>query len=321
MTNNSDDDFHQVGACILHVIGASLSDLSNSKNLVVAEHDDSFDPDGPALFDAQPNGQRYRIGKLKGFIGDRMEARSFWYGLGHRAGIKIVAQSLPDAKLEKGHGWGKKSAIPVLIIVKAQCGVFDVREFKKGEREERDQRPGRAINALLRYCELNGLPDECKPFYNAKALKALAKRPLSLKDLGATTTSGASKDGVGKAKKKARKKVVVSEKVPPFPTKSAAKKNTNVATENDKLNPAKKAKTNDDIAEMVRSSEPRSLIQKRVGKDFDGKCYFGTVIKYDDTKQPPHWHVEYDDGDEEDYSAHDLIKALKHYKKHSKQPR
>jgi len=22
-------------------------------------------------------------------------------------------------------------------------------------------------------------------------------------------------------------------------------------------------------------------------------------MKYDDTKQPPHWHVEYDDGDEE----------------------
>ena len=33
---------------------------------------------------------------------------------------------------------------------------------------------------------------------------------------------------------------------------------------------------------------------------------------------PPFWHVEYDDGDQEDYAKKDLILALKHYGKHCK---
>ena len=34
---------------------------------------------------------------------------------------------------------------------------------------------------------------------------------------------------------------------------------------------------------------------------------------YDDNDHPPFWHIEYDDGDEEDYSKNDLIMGLKHY--------
>ena len=36
-------------------------------------------------------------------------------------------------------------------------------------------------------------------------------------------------------------------------------------------------------------------------------------MEYDDKENPAFWHVEYDDGDEEDYSKRDLIKSLKHY--------
>jgi len=213
--------FHPVGACILHVIGASLSELSNPHtNLIVADSNDSMDEDGPALFEiaASSSMKRYRIGRtIKGFLSDRMEARSFWWGLGHRAGIKLEVQALPDAKLNKDHNWGNNSAIPILIIVKAQCDVFDVREFKKGERGNRDQRPGRALNALLKYCESEDLPEECKPFYNVKALKALTKRPLAPKDLGdayyAATSSGAVKaESSGNTKGKAIKKAAVKRK-------------------------------------------------------------------------------------------------------------
>eukprot|EP00985_Skeletonema_marinoi_P027651 scaffold23032_cov82-Skeletonema_marinoi.AAC.1 len=68
---------------------------------------------------------------------------------------------------------------------------------------------------------------------------------------------------------------------------------------------------------MVQS-DPNSFVNKRVAKDFDGECFFGKITKYDDTEPPPFWHVVYDDGDEEDFSSRDLIKSLKHYKKHGK---
>eukprot|EP00571_Detonula_confervacea_P000500 CAMPEP_0172316994 /NCGR_PEP_ID=MMETSP1058-20130122/30210_1 /TAXON_ID=83371 /ORGANISM="Detonula confervacea, Strain CCMP 353" /LENGTH=224 /DNA_ID=CAMNT_0013031441 /DNA_START=23 /DNA_END=697 /DNA_ORIENTATION=- len=224
MTEDSSDTFHPVGACLLWVDG-NLPSAPNKLNLVVSEVNDSYDMDAPAIYDVQPNGmKRYKIGKLKGFLGPRMEARSFWYGLGHRSGIQIVAQALPNnANIESAEGEGTNKT-KILIIVKAQVGVFDIREFKQGDRDERDQRPGRALNALLRYCEEVDLPEVCKPFYNAKALKALTKRPLTLKDLGiASTASGSSKAGSDKAKK-AEKKAAVSKSKQAKHTKKSAKK-------------------------------------------------------------------------------------------------
>mmetsp|Transcript_38214 Transcript_38214/g.77971 ORF Transcript_38214/g.77971 Transcript_38214/m.77971 type:complete len:140 (-) Transcript_38214:85-504(-) len=79
----------------------------------------------------------------------------------------------------------------------------------------------------------------------------------------------------------------------------------------------KKARTNDDIKCMTQS-EPYSFVGRRVSKYFDGECFFGKITKCDDTKRPPFWHVVYDDGDEEDFSSRDLIKALEHYEKHGK---
>lgn len=99
--------------------------------------------------------------------------------------------------------------------------------------------------------------------------------------------------------------------------KSASKKHANGDAKNDKAPAAKKAKANDDIKDLVKS-DPNSFVNKRVSKDFDGECFFGKVTKYDDAEPPPFWHVVYDDGDEEDFGARDLIKAVKHYKKHGK---
>lgn len=79
---------------------------------------------------------------------------------------------------------------------------------------------------------------------------------------------------------------------------------------------AKKAKTMDPIAVRVNDSKPKSFIRQRVSKDFDGETYFGTIVNYDESEPPPFWHVEYDDGDEEDFSKKDLIRALKHYQVH-----
>lgn len=104
---------------------------------------------------------------------------------------------------------------------------------------------------------------------------------------------------------------------PKFPLKSDSKKHANGDIENGKAPAAKKAKTKDDIKDLVKS-DPNSFVNKRVSKDFDGECYFGKITKYDDTEPPPVWHVEYDDGDEEDFYARDLIKAVKHYEKHGK---
>jgi len=79
----------------------------------------------------------------------------------------------------------------------------------------------------------------------------------------------------------------------------------------------KKARTKDDIKCMTQS-EPYCFVGRRVSKYFDGECFFGKITKCDDTKPPPFWHVVYDDGDEEDFSSRDLIKALEHYEKHGK---
>ena len=81
---------------------------------------------------------------------------------------------------------------------------------------------------------------------------------------------------------------------------------------------AKRGKVLDNITISVNESKPDSFVHQRIAKDFDGETFFGTIVAWDDSENPPFWHVEYDDGDEEDYSKRDLIKALKHYDKHNK---
>lgn len=144
-----------------------------------------------------------------------------------------------------------------------------------------------------------------KPLY-AKAQRKHGKR--TAKQLDDEKLKNELKNAITKIKSNA-------EKAPKFPMKSASKKHSKRGAENGKVVAAKKAKTSDDVKELVQS-DPRSFVNKRVAKNFDGQCFFGKVTEYDDTEPPPLWHVVYDDGDEEDYGSRDLIKALMHYEKH-----
>ena len=79
---------------------------------------------------------------------------------------------------------------------------------------------------------------------------------------------------------------------------------------------AKKVKIVDEFTTLVNSSDPLSFVRQRISKDFDGGSFFGTILKYDNSENPSFWHVEYDDGDEEDFNKRDLMKALRHYSIH-----
>ena len=79
---------------------------------------------------------------------------------------------------------------------------------------------------------------------------------------------------------------------------------------------AKKVKIVDEFTTLVNSSDPLSFVRQRISKDFDGGSFFGTILKYDNSENPAFWHVEYDDGDEEDFNKRDLMKALRHYSIH-----
>ncbi|KAL7554737.1 hypothetical protein ACHAWF_018267 [Thalassiosira exigua] len=105
--------------------------------------------------------------------------------------------------------------------------------------------------------------------------------------------------------------------VPSFPVRSGKGKSTRASLDLKKP-AAKRAKTANDITAQVNASNPHSFVRRRVAKDFDGETYYGTIMAYDDSESPAFWHVEYEDGDEEDYSKKDLIRALKHYEKTGK---
>mmetsp|Transcript_18108 Transcript_18108/g.35197 ORF Transcript_18108/g.35197 Transcript_18108/m.35197 type:complete len:583 (+) Transcript_18108:223-1971(+) len=83
---------------------------------------------------------------------------------------------------------------------------------------------------------------------------------------------------------------------------------------------AKMAKTRD-IATEVNKSHPTELVGRRVAKHFkiggSRKLFFGTVKCY--YEESNSWFIEYDDGDEEDYSRSQLINYLKHYDAHKEQ--
>lgn len=123
--------------------------------------------------------------------------------------------------------------------------------------------------------------------------------------------TASDKEDIKKAKSSDEKKRA---EIPSFPMKSAKNK-ANGAPTDGKKPAAKRIKkgSSDEIVSLVNSSDPNSFVRKRVAKDFDGDTYFGTIMEYDDRENPAFWHAEYDDGDEEDYSKKDLIKALKYY--------
>jgi len=105
-----------------------------------------------------------------------------------------------------------------------------------------------------------------------------------------------------------------------LPVTKPTKRRTNAAASSvQKRSTVKKGKTNvNSIVAAVNFSDPNSFVRRRIAKDFDGETFYGTVMEYDDSENPAYWHVEYDDGDEEDYSKKDLIKALCYYEKEGK---
>ncbi|KAL3782164.1 hypothetical protein HJC23_004527 [Cyclotella cryptica] len=127
--------------------------------------------------------------------------------------------------------------------------------------------------------------------------------------------SKADLDNIPAKKSNAPKKSEKKEKKTKKEKPSKSTKEKKVSNNDEGAAPAvKKAKTIDPITAMINSSEPKSFVRLRVAKDFDGVTYFGTVMEYDDSEEPAFWHIQYDDGDEEDYSKKDLIQALKLYK-------
>jgi hypothetical protein len=66
--------------------------------------------------------------------------------------------------------------------------------------------------------------------------------------------------------------------------------------------------TNEDIA-----ANPRSVIARKIAKDFHGKAYVGTIVGYDDSEKPAFWQVTYMDGDEEDFSYAELMSGMDYF--------
>eukprot|EP00584_Thalassiosira_punctigera_P006535 CAMPEP_0172538208 /NCGR_PEP_ID=MMETSP1067-20121228/9646_1 /TAXON_ID=265564 ORGANISM="Thalassiosira punctigera, Strain Tpunct2005C2" /NCGR_SAMPLE_ID=MMETSP1067 /ASSEMBLY_ACC=CAM_ASM_000444 /LENGTH=758 /DNA_ID=CAMNT_0013323661 /DNA_START=132 /DNA_END=2408 /DNA_ORIENTATION=+ len=158
------------------------------------------------------------------------------------------------------------------------------------------------------------------------AVPAEEKKPAAKKAEKAKPSAGGKEAPEEEEKKPAAKrgekaKPSDADKVAETPSVSArsAKKKAGRTPPSSKKSSAKKAKGAGGIVGLVNSSDPRSFVRRRIAKDFDGELYFGTIMEYDDSETPVYWHVEYDDGDEEDYSKKDLIKALKYYEVKGKQ--
>lgn len=64
-----------------------------------------------------------------------------------------------------------------------------------------------------------------------------------------------------------------------------------------------------------RCKPPSGYIQDRVAKKFDGVTYFGTITCIKRKNNVAYWHVNYDDGDSEDFDNMDLCKAIELYKR------
>jgi hypothetical protein len=65
------------------------------------------------------------------------------------------------------------------------------------------------------------------------------------------------------------------------------------------------------------TERPKSYVGQRVGKFFDDECFFGDIDSYD--KKNKLWRVVYDDGDEEDFDAKEVIKYRKVYEENKQQ--
>jgi hypothetical protein len=63
------------------------------------------------------------------------------------------------------------------------------------------------------------------------------------------------------------------------------------------------------------SEDKKSYVNRRIAKLFDNQVYFGTIDRFvnDDSNNNPYWHVQYDDGDDEEFYESDLGQVLELY--------
>ena len=90
---------------------------------------------------------------------------------------------------------------------------------------------------------------------------------------------------------------------------------------NNNTQPAVKVKPEVDKETTKKSSsllqDKHTHVDRRVAKVFDKKLYFGTIDRFVDKEDNNYscWHVQYDDGDDEEFYESDLCKVLELYRK------
>ena len=85
------------------------------------------------------------------------------------------------------------------------------------------------------------------------------------------------------------------------------------SNESDKSSNSSHTTTTSSISNEEIAANPRSVIQRKIAKDFYGKTYVGTITGYDDSEKPVFWQVEYTDGDGEDYSYGELMQGMAYF--------
>ncbi|KAL3920601.1 MAG: hypothetical protein SGARI_006905 [Bacillariaceae sp.] len=64
------------------------------------------------------------------------------------------------------------------------------------------------------------------------------------------------------------------------------------------------------IMETIETADPKEFSGRRVAKYFDTDVFFGNVTYIPVKEGPAMWHIEYDDGDEEDFECEELKNGL-----------
>lgn len=89
--------------------------------------------------------------------------------------------------------------------------------------------------------------------------------------------------------------------------------NSSKSSSNESDQSSNSSHTSSSISNEEIAANPRSVIQRKIAKDFYGKTYVGTITGYDDSEKPVFWQVEYTDGDGEDYSYGELMQGMAYF--------
>ena len=145
-------------------------------------------------------------------------------------------------------------------------------------------------------------------FEEKKAKKAVgrpkkkkAKKEKAPAEVAKSSNNVAPEKVKSAAQKDTRKKPI---DIPSFPMKdkskeksidakkpAAKKKASTTIAKKPAAKRAKKIVIVPDFSAIVNGTNPNDFVRKRVGKEFDGETYFGTIMLYDDSEHPAFWHV------------------------------